>query len=647
MGKICWDFPLLGTGNQRGSNNAAITMFKGSGIMDGLSREICQNSLDAKDPELPTDSPVKVKFELIELKKSEYSMFDGYEKALDSGIAYWEKCSLCTPKIKEFLTNVKTALQKDTIPTLVMSDYNTIGLQGVNAKDDEKSFWDLLVNTDGISIKQDSNSAGSFGIGKYAPFAYSSLNLVFYNTLAKDGGRAFEGVTHLVTTQKEYNGTMLKTQPTGKYLYLKNDYESRPILPSDNCKLAMLDIFNRTEIGTDVAIVGFKESDYDDWEKNISVAVIKNFILAILNGKLEVTVKSSKTSYEINKTTLDTLLYQTFSEETQLKYTRQIHETITMTKPHNVKIAEKNDLSIYIRYDDKYSQSLSRFRSTGMLINTVSRVLPHFSVVLVVNAVDTKELDSTLKESEPPQHTEWKASNITDNRTLHNKVKRYLAKINKEVQKALDEFEKAETTDKIDAGIGNYLPDTSDDAITTEGADGLKTDVKISEITSYDGRIIYNQQYDSAESSIGEKNTKKGIKTGKRKRKKKTGTKITVVTPGKGSTTGVAKGSGKVKITSANITDHRTYYIAGKKYRAYVNSPADYNNVYIQYFAGREDNKEDPLFIKNVKLDKQPIINVNGKKIGPISLRQGKNIFYVEFDSDELLAVIPVFTQEV
>lgn len=69
MGQVCWDFPLLGTGNQSGNNIAAITMFKGSGIMDGLAREVCQNSLDAKDKELPLDTPVKVSFELSYIKK--------------------------------------------------------------------------------------------------------------------------------------------------------------------------------------------------------------------------------------------------------------------------------------------------------------------------------------------------------------------------------------------------------------------------------------------------------------------------------------------------------------------------------------------------------------------------------------------------
>ncbi len=140
MKEVCWDFPLLGTGNQSGNNIAAITMFKGSGIMDGLAREVCQNSLDAKDKKLSPDTPVKVKFELVDIEKNAYTMFDGYRKALDSSIAYWSTSPLSTPKIMEFLNNVKHALDSERIPVLIMSDYNTVGLNGVNARQGEKSF---------------------------------------------------------------------------------------------------------------------------------------------------------------------------------------------------------------------------------------------------------------------------------------------------------------------------------------------------------------------------------------------------------------------------------------------------------------------------------------------------------------------------
>ena len=650
MGKVCWDFPLLGTGNQSGNNIAAITMFKGSGIMDGLAREVCQNSLDARDKSLADSIPVKVKFELVKIEKSDFPMFEGYQESLSNSIDYWKTSPLSTPKIMEFLDNIQTSLNEDTIPMLVMSDYNTVGLNGVDAKIDEgeKSFWDLLVNTEGISIKQDDNSAGSFGIGKNAPFAYSALNLVFYNTLAQDGGRAFEGVTRLVTSQREYNGSKRRTQPIGKYLYLIDEYTGRPILPKDDCPLANIDIFNRKEIGTDVAVVGFKEAEYENWEELTAVAIIKNFILSILMGKLEVVIKSDIANYEISKDKIEKLLFETFKDEVQLKYTRQIFETITKGQLKKTKIAEKDDLSIYTKYDDNYAQSLSRFRSTGMLINTTAEGLPHFSIVIVVNDVEKMDLSKTLREAEPPQHTEWKAKNITDNRDLKNKAARYIRKISKEIQSTLDEFEKAEITDRMDAGIGNYLPDTSDNSMTSEGTDGLKTDIKINEIVSFDGRMFYNSQYDSAENGKGSLSQTKGIKNGKKKkRKKKTNIKIPVVKPSDGKDKGATSGKGKIKISTLNIKDHRTFYLAANKYRLYVDSPSTYENVYIKYYAGREDNRQDALTIKNIKIEGMPRTDVNGERIGPITLNEGKNIIHIEFESNEIMAVIPVFTVEV
>ena len=648
MKEVCWDFPLLGTGNQSGNNIAAITMFKGSGIMDGLAREVCQNSLDAKDKTLPPDTPVKVKFELVEIEKKEYSMFEGYQKALESSIDYWSTSPLSTPKIMEFLGNVKKALDLEKIPVLIMSDYNTVGLNGVNAKQGEKSFWDLLVNVEGLSIKQDENSAGSFGIGKNAPFAYSALNLVFYNTLAQDGGRGFEGVARLVTTQKEYNGTLRPTQPIGKYLYLEDEYTGRPILPTDNCPLSQLDIFNRNEIGTDVAVFGFKTNEYEDWERNIAIAIIKNFVLAILNSKLEVEIKSPKITYIISKSNVESLLFKDFSDEPQLKYTRQVYETLTKVDPIKVTIEEKDDLSIYVKYEDAYAQSLSRFRSTGMLINTTTvDVLPHFSVVIIVNDVGEMGLSKTLREAEPPQHTEWKAKNITDNAPLKNRAARDLRKIGKEIQRILDEFEKADITDKMDAGIGNYLPDSTDESGSHEGNDGLKTDIKINEISTYDGRVMYNRQYETAESGEGAKTPKSGIKTGRKKRKKKKPIQIPVVEPKKGENKGVISGTGKVKIVSPKIIEQRIFYKAANKYQFYVNSPQDYSRVFLQFYAGRDDDKNDPVVVKNVKLENIPRIEVNSQKIGPISLHQGDNTLFIEFENSEIMALVPVFTMEV
>ena len=645
---ICWDFPLLGSSSKRGTNDAAITMFKGSGDMDGLAREVCQNSLDARRKELPVEEPVTVKFSLINIKRDDFDMFSGFAEAVAGARSYWENNPLGNKDISEFLDNVEHALEAEEIPVLVMSDYGTTGLNGVYPKPNEVSYWDLLLNTEGISIKPDSNSAGSFGIGKNAPFAYSSLNMVFYNTYATDGGRAFQGVTHLVTTQRDVAGQPRPASDTGKYLFMEDEYSWRPILPSDNCTLAGIDAFERVEYGTDVAVFGFKKHLYEDWEKQIAVALMKNFVMAIMDGKLEAVVESPDASYTINSDTLEDLLFSSFRDEIQLKYTRQIYETIKDGSKTLAKIAEDGDLTIYMRYEDRYSQSLSRFRSTGMLINTTTNdCLPHFSVVVVVNDVGDQLLSETLRAAEPPQHTEWKGKWIVDNQPLRNRAYKYIRGIRNAVQSVLDEFERADIADSMDAGIGGYIPDATDQTGLGEGSDGLRVDIKINAINGKDGRSLYSSQYQSGATSTGTSVDSPAVKAGDKKHRKKTKKKIPVVKPGAGGSSGVSPAKGKVRIATPEIVDHRTFLVGGTKYKLHVETEKAYENVYIRYSAGREDNGEDSLQIRDYKQEGKPLVTGPLDQIGPVGLNVGSNDFYIDFVDEEILAVVPVFTMEV
>ena len=52
-----WRFPILDGGKKQGINDSGIATFAGSELYNNLAREICQNSLDAKDPEI--DEPVE------------------------------------------------------------------------------------------------------------------------------------------------------------------------------------------------------------------------------------------------------------------------------------------------------------------------------------------------------------------------------------------------------------------------------------------------------------------------------------------------------------------------------------------------------------------------------------------------------------
>ena len=68
-----------------------------------------------------------------------------------------------------------------------------------------------LTKSSGASDKSGSHG-GSFGIGKFAPYACSSLRTVFYSTSDKDGLCASQGVSRLTSFKNKKNEI---TQGTG------------------------------------------------------------------------------------------------------------------------------------------------------------------------------------------------------------------------------------------------------------------------------------------------------------------------------------------------------------------------------------------------------------------------------------------------
>ena len=166
MTYIGWRFPPLSGGTRQGYTNNDIEVFKGQELIDNLAREICQNSLDAHIED--SDSPVRVVFELRQFETQRYNVFTQYAECLSGCRDYW--ADEMDAKLSGFVAGAETALREPTIPVLIASDYNTKGLIGSHSHE-LSSSWEALTGSDGVSVKSDRNSAGSYGIGKNAPFA--------------------------------------------------------------------------------------------------------------------------------------------------------------------------------------------------------------------------------------------------------------------------------------------------------------------------------------------------------------------------------------------------------------------------------------------------------------------------------------------
>ena len=194
MSEISWRFPKLDNGAEQGINDGGIATFKGSELYSNLAREICQNSLDAKQEGKDT---VVVEFKIEKLKKTDYPSLTGLDSIFSECKDYWQ--NRMDTKLERFIKEAEDKLNSNYVDMLVISDYNTTGLSGAKAEKHEKSKWRALTHSNGVTEKGQ-GSAGSHGIGKNAPFACSSFRTVFYNSYAQDDGiKAFQGVARLIS----------------------------------------------------------------------------------------------------------------------------------------------------------------------------------------------------------------------------------------------------------------------------------------------------------------------------------------------------------------------------------------------------------------------------------------------------------------
>ena len=131
------------------------------------------------------------------------------------------------------------------------------------------SKWSGLVRERSATNKT-GGSSGSFGVGKFAPFTFSSLRTVFYSTKTVDGETAFQGKALLTTFKEEgklKHNIGLFADTTSE------NYDA--VLATDD----IAPIFRRDEVGTDIFVLGFEKDS--DWMEQSAISVIEYFFYSI------------------------------------------------------------------------------------------------------------------------------------------------------------------------------------------------------------------------------------------------------------------------------------------------------------------------------------------------------------------------------
>ena len=161
-----WRFPDNRYTSENGLDTSDMEMFKRDPV-SSLAREICQNSIDAAFGM----KPVIVEFSTFDIPREKIPDIERLSEQISACYDYKKS----SPKERPALTELKKAISQKNITCLRVSDFNTTGVEGASTSSRGTPFYNLTKGS-GVSDK-DGSSGGSKGIGKFASFVVSSINL--------------------------------------------------------------------------------------------------------------------------------------------------------------------------------------------------------------------------------------------------------------------------------------------------------------------------------------------------------------------------------------------------------------------------------------------------------------------------------------
>ena len=618
-------FPFNNGGQEVGISEGGIEHFTGK-LVESLCKEVLQNSLDARE----TGKKVKVKFELIKIPKKNIPEIDELIKVIQRCIDYWKENSKAHKILKKSLESI----QGEEIEFLRISDYGTCGLTGADKSRDSNFF--NLVKSSGASSK-DGQAGGSFGIGKFAPFACSYPRTIFYSTLDIEDRYAFQGVSRLVT--HKINGET--TQGVG---YIGNPNGNKPILD----KSMIPDQFLRSETGTDINIMGFNGEH--DWKESVIKASLNSFFESIYDGKLEIQVGTEL----ISKNNFKKLGEKHLKKENSSDYTYEYFKCITADEGENKRVFRENfifegenfgEIELHLYKELKFSKKVAYLRSTGMKIIDKGnfRTALQFSGVLKLNG---EKINIFIRSLETPSHDKLENGRHDDPKY----AKKILDALNKLIREKVGEFSKINDGEELDIkGLSRFLPDSSKEneilnfslkngkikSITQEKYDKKNNKKNISEKDGHIEEILVSKldsgnleggntgpENEGNTITLPSENDNSDPTNSKNSEKSEEGNKSEVLTE---------QGKKKLYIVKrkALIDDNH-----GKRYKVILQSLED-SDIFFHLKALYEDGKGEVVEIERSYTKSREELEVNENKYVSVSLKANeKKILYVDLNEE-------------
>lgn len=392
--EIGWRFPLTDGGKSSGFNNTGVAHFAGARI-SSLARETIQNSLDAK---VQADEPVRVTFESVILKKSDFGG-EELEDAVDSCImvAGKDEAIMDDEKTIQGLADVKKFLNRKSIKCLRITDSNTTGLNDAH--------WRALVKQEGVSFKDGIQGVGgSHGIGKFAPFAVSKLRTVFYWTSYFDEGKSHEKLqgTSILMSHEDHDGE--ETQGTGYYGIKQRCTEIVSEIPRE---FRVFDNAGNLVQGTSITILGLDGKQ--NWISEVANSTIDNYFLAVERNLLVLTLKLPDGDFDLDREVLG----QYFSESDnagELDTAQLLWELSREDPTSETSFRQLGKCRLWVKTGVGYPSIVAMARSTGMVVTNKQQGLLKFSRCqdfIALFVFEDKKGNEFMRRMENPKHDQF------------------------------------------------------------------------------------------------------------------------------------------------------------------------------------------------------------------------------------------------
>lgn len=615
MDDIKWRFPGNGYTADAGLDTADMETFKKDAI-SSLARELCQNSIDAKDENV--QGAVRIEFNSFEIDSTLIPGRNELIKQIKACQLTWET----NKKISKQLAEMYDHITMETIVCLRISDFNTTGLVGVSGGD--KTPWHYLVHGSGISDKGET-SGGSKGIGKFATFVSSHFNTVFYSTRTNKGEYGYEGICKLCSAAQE--GTDEKTQGIG---YYGNTDKNKPIV--EHCSLDPKFTRKENEYGSDVYILGFKNSN--GWKKDIISKVLDSFMSAIVFGTLEVEIDG----IIINNQTLKDIVYNDEYINKNIKKNIISQYLLLTDKEHRyedvITIGDYGTATLYLlEFTDENEQYATHncvmIRYPYMKIKDYLKVstLPCSAMCIIGD----NTLNKILRNIENPQHTDWEFKRIEDEAEKTEVKSIYYELMDNIKQIIFDHLASSDQTTTDIEGAGDYFENIESDI----GGKGPKKQ-KITEKVNIKNKIkqkkaninaaVEDVDGDGVSLDIGMDNSEgeetlvpedNNIGDGG------------VIKPGPKPSEGTPGDDGHILVKPAELRgmSYRFFCVnkAERKYVITFISDFTENDVSLELFSLDEGGNKYPVVIENCTLNGNELVIVNTTKV-KFSIKKGDRV---------------------